>query len=70
MLITDVGMPHMDGPTLARQPALKVLLISGYAEDASFKSPDAGAEFPFLPKPFPLKDLAGKVKEVLTAPGA
>ena len=70
MLITDVGMPHMDGPTLARQPALKVLLISGYAEDASFKSPDAGAEFPFLPKPFTLKDLAGKVKEVLTAPAA
>lgn len=68
LLITDVVMPHMDGPTLAKKvrvlsPDLKIIFISGYTED---KLKDhMGKNIWFLPKPFTLKQLAAKVKEVL-----
>ncbi len=68
LLITDVVMPEMDGPTVAAKiqekfPNIKIIFISGYAED-KFKD-DLGEEVFFLPKPFTLKQLATKVKEVL-----
>src|SRR3954451_3144809 len=71
LLITDVVMPRMDGPTLVRQvreiyPEMKVIFILGYAEDAFRKRLDSDAEIHFLPKPFTLKQLAGKVKEMIS----
>lgn len=68
ILITDVMMPEMDGTTLAKQvkekyPRIKIIFISGYAEDR-FKE-HLGADVYFLPKPFTLKQLATKVKEVI-----
>jgi len=72
LLITDVVMPHMDGPTLIAKvregrPAMRVICISGYAE-GSFRQKLAGlADVHFLPKPFSLQQLAGKVKEVIAA---
>jgi two-component system cell cycle sensor histidine kinase/response regulator CckA len=75
LLITDVVMPRMDGPTLIREvrgsdPAMKVIFISGYAEDSFRQRLDSGLDIHFLPKPFSLKQLAGKVKEAMagTAP--
>jgi two-component system cell cycle sensor histidine kinase/response regulator CckA len=73
LLITDVVMPRMDGPTLIRAvrerwPRMKVIYISGYAEDAFRKRLDETGAIHFLPKPFSLKQLAGKVKEVMEAP--
>ena len=73
VLISDVVMPNMDGPTLAKKvrstwPDMKIIFISGYAEDAFRRNLDRGAEINFLPKPFSLKQLAGKVKEVLGHP--
>ena len=73
LLITDVVMPKIDGPTLVREvreqrPNLKVIFISGYTEDAFRKRLDQDAGIHFLPKPFSLKQLAGKVKEVLREP--
>jgi two-component system cell cycle sensor histidine kinase/response regulator CckA len=70
LLITDVVMPRMDGPSLIREvrgmhPAMKVIFISGYAEDDFRRRLDENADFHFLPKPFSLKQLAGKVKEVM-----
>ena len=68
LLVTDVVMPGMDGPTLAQRmrqdsPDLKIIFMSGYTED---KLKDhMGEGIYFLPKPFTLKDLAEKVKEVL-----
>ena len=68
LMITDVIMPGMDGPTLAKKiravnPALKIIFISGYTEE---KLKDyMGNGIYFLPKPFSLKQLAAKVKEVL-----
>ncbi|MDE1152318.1 MAG: PAS domain S-box protein [Micavibrio sp.] len=68
ILITDVMMPEMDGTTLAKTvkekyPAIKIIFISGYAEDR-FKE-HLGSDVYFLPKPFTLKQLATKVKEVM-----
>ena len=75
LLITDVVMPKMDGPGLVgrlrqRHPDLKVIFISGYTEDSFRKRLGDEREIHFLPKPFSLKQLAGKVKEVLTEPVA
>ncbi len=68
ILITDVMMPEMDGTTLAKivkekYPKIKIIFISGYAEDR-FKE-HLGSDVYFLPKPFTLKQLATKVKEVM-----
>ena len=70
LLVTDVVMPKLDGPSLVKEvradrPELKVIFISGYAEDSFRKRLDEDAGIHFLPKPFSLKQLAGKVKEVL-----
>ena len=47
---------------------MKVIYISGYAEDAFRRRLDETGAINFLPKPFSLKQLAGKVKEVMEAP--
>ena len=70
LLITDVIMPNMDGPTLVNevrrtQPGLKVIFISGYTEDKVRSQFASDEEIHFLPKPFTLKQLAVKVKEVM-----
>ena len=70
LLITDVVMPQMDGPTLVnkireRGMGLKVVFISGYAEDAFRRNLDRDRDFDLLPKPFSLKQLAEKVKDVM-----
>ncbi|WP_022727307.1 hybrid sensor histidine kinase/response regulator [Fodinicurvata sediminis] len=70
LLITDVVMPQLDGPSLVRKareifPELKVIFISGYAEDSFREQMDSDDGIYFLPKPFSLKQLAGKVKEVM-----
>lgn len=71
LLISDVVMPNMDGPTLvakatALRPDMQIIFISGYAEDVFRKNiGKTGQDFRFLPKPFSLKQLAESVKEVL-----
>jgi two-component system cell cycle sensor histidine kinase/response regulator CckA len=72
LLITDVVMPNMDGPTLVRavkrlRPDMAVIFMSGYAEEAFRRHDENAAELHFLPKPFGLKQLAAKVKDVLSS---
>ena len=72
IVVSDVVMPEMDGPTLLGEllklrPDIKFVFVSGYAEDAFAKNLPAEAKFGFLPKPFSLKQLATVVKEVLEA---
>lgn len=74
LLITDVVMPRMDGPTLSKKvqdmfPHVKTIFISGYTEDTFRKNLDHDAKIHFLPKPYTLKDLAAKVKEVFNVEG-
>ena len=71
LLVTDVVMPNMDGPTLVRhvkelKPDLAVIFMSGYAEEAFRRNDENASDLHFLPKPFGLKQLAAKVKEVLS----
>jgi two-component system, cell cycle sensor histidine kinase and response regulator CckA len=72
LLITDVVMPRLDGPELVRKvreicPDIKVIFISGYAEDAFRRTLDSEGNIEFLPKPFSLSQLAAKVKDVIGA---
>ncbi len=70
IVVSDVVMPEMDGPSLLRElrkkyPDLKFIFVSGYAEDAFARNLPPEAKFGFLPKPFSLKQLAVAVKETL-----
>jgi len=75
MLLTDVVMPFMSGPTLAglltrKKPRLKVLFMSGHADNkVSFeKILEQGVQF--LPKPFASDALINKVRETLAGTSA
>jgi PAS domain S-box-containing protein len=75
LVITDVVMPQMSGPQLAEhlaslRPDLRVLFVSGYADDTVLRKGVASLGRGFLPKPFPLHLLAGKIREVLEQPAA
>ncbi|WP_273720688.1 MULTISPECIES: ATP-binding protein [unclassified Bartonella] len=70
IIVSDVVMPEMDGPTLLKEarknyPYIKFLFVSGYAKDAFAKNLPQDAIFGFLSKPFTLKQLALTVKETL-----
>jgi two-component system cell cycle sensor histidine kinase/response regulator CckA len=70
LMITDIVMPQMDGTQLIRhvrekRPDLKVICISGYAEESFRKRLDTVEGIHFLPKPFSLDQLAATVKEVM-----
>ena len=72
LVVSDVVMPEMDGPTLLkelrqRNPALRIIFVSGYAEEAFEKSLPDGEQFSFLPKPFTLKQLVAAVKETMAS---
>jgi len=71
LVVSDVVMPEMDGPTLLkelkkRNPDIKIIFVSGYAEDAFDKSLPDHKQFNFLAKPFTLKQLVTVVKETMT----
>ena len=70
LVLSDVVMPEMDGPTLMAKlrrdrPDLKIIFISGYAEDSFRKHLADNEDFMFLQKPFDLKELAAAVKAAL-----
>ena len=70
LVVSDVVMPEMDGPTLLKEmrranPDLKMIFVSGYAEEAFQKNLPPGGQFAFLPKPFTLKQLVATVKETM-----
>ncbi|CAN5411698.1 hypothetical protein BH09PSE4_BH09PSE4_05890 [soil metagenome] len=69
LLISDVVMPLMDGPTMVRHvreryPDLPVLFMSGYAEEQLRKSIDLDNVL-FLPKPFSVQQLAEAARDAL-----
>jgi two-component system cell cycle sensor histidine kinase/response regulator CckA len=69
LLISDVVMPTMDGPTLVRHareqfPDLPILFMSGYAEEQLRKSIQID-RVAFLPKPFSVKQLVEAARDSL-----
>jgi two-component system cell cycle sensor histidine kinase/response regulator CckA len=71
LVVSDVVMPEMDGPALLkvlreRNPEIKFIFVSGYAEDAFAKHlPDGDRRPNFLAKPFSLKQLVAAVKDAM-----
>jgi two-component system cell cycle sensor histidine kinase/response regulator CckA len=70
LMITDVVMPRLGGPRLAERladerPDMKVIFVSGYAENTVLGHGKIDVTTRFLQKPFSLKALARKVREVL-----
>jgi len=77
ILVSDVVLPSLSGPALAAQlcaerPRLKKLFVSGYAEATILRHGEIDVAAHFLQKPFELRSLAWKVREILdtTAPRA
>jgi len=75
LIISDVVMPEMDGPALLKRvrqqrPDIKVIFVSGYAEESVRKDIEDDQSVEFLPKPYSLDQINSKVKEVLAARGA
>jgi PAS domain S-box-containing protein len=73
LLITDVVMPGLSGPVLARKlgearPEIRVLYTSGYAADQIATHQIEGQDYAFLEKPFTRDQLARKVRELLDSP--
>lgn len=71
VFVSDVIMPGKDGPTwvreaLKKRPEVKVVFVSGYAEDAFKDGQPEIAGSIFLPKPFSLNELTEKVKEQIS----
>jgi len=71
LLISDVVMPGMDGPAVVREarksrPELKILFMSGYAEEQLRKSIDI-ENVNFLPKPFSVTELAEAARRAVGA---
>jgi two-component system cell cycle sensor histidine kinase/response regulator CckA len=71
LLVSDVVMPGMDGPTMVAEarkdwPDLKILFMSGYAEEQLRKSINVD-NVSFLPKPFSVQELAEAAKRTIEA---
>ena len=70
IFVTDVIMPGMDGPTWVAQaiktrPGVKVVFVSGYAEDSISEHQARIPNSVFLPKPFSLSELTATVQSQL-----
>jgi two-component system cell cycle sensor histidine kinase/response regulator CckA len=73
LVVTDIVMPGMSGAMLAKrlrrtQPDLKVLFMSGYADDGITHSGVLEPGTPFIQKPFKIDDFAAKVALALGGP--
>ena len=74
LIVSDVVMPAMDGPAMARavrrvKPKIPILFMSGYAEEQLRNDIDI-ENMHFIPKPFSVQQISAKVAEVLSGQAA
>ncbi len=71
MLVTDVGLPGgVNGRQVAdaahvRRPELKVILVTGYAENAAIWNGFVGENMQVLPKPFPIDEFVRRIRALV-----
>jgi PAS domain S-box-containing protein len=70
LVITDVGLPDLSGREMVehartRRPGLKVLFITGYAENAVFGNGRLDPGMQMITKPFPVDTLAARIREMI-----
>jgi signal transduction histidine kinase len=70
LLVTDVGLPGLNGRQLAdharlTRPNLKVLFITGYAEQAAMASGFLMPGMEMVTKPFAIEDLTTRIREII-----
>ncbi|TXM67899.1 PAS domain-containing protein [Methylobacterium sp. WL120] len=70
LMVSDVGLPGLNGRQLADRarlvrPGLKVLFITGYAENAIFGNGGLDPGMQMITKPFPLEVLASRIREII-----
>ena len=75
VLVTDVGLPGMNGAELASailsvHPGARALFISGYAEDGDFRDRLQQGAHGFLQKPFRPAELVDRIVQLLVQPPA
>jgi CheY-like chemotaxis protein len=75
LLLSDVVMPQMSGPEVAKRialarPGIKILCMSGYTDETILRHGILEAGIAFLQKPLTPESLLSKVREVLDAPPA
>lgn len=73
VLVTDIVMPNVDGIALAMKatrlvPDLKIVMISGYAQERMRAHNLDALVYKVLPKPFSLEEICGAVKNALSFP--
>ena len=70
LLVTDIGLPGLNGRQLAAQgrewrPGLKVLFITGYAENATLAAGFLEPGMEMITKPFAVDELAHRVRSMI-----
>ncbi len=70
LMITDVGLPGMNGRQLAEVarahlPFLPILFVTGYAENAAMRAGFLGTNMAMITKPFQIEILSAKIREML-----
>lgn len=71
LLITDVGLPGMNGRQVAEigrqhRPGLRVIFMTGYAQNAAVRSEFLAPGMEMISKPFAMDDLAARIREMLS----
>ena len=69
-MISDVGLPGLNGRQLAeiavgKRPGLKVLFVTGYAEQAIVRNGLLNAGMQMITKPFVIDELANRIRAIL-----
>jgi PAS domain S-box-containing protein len=75
LLVTDVGLPGLNGRQIAdfarmQRKNLKVLFITGYAEEAAMRDGFLEPGMEIIAKPFSVEGLAGRLKRIAASPGS